>query len=170
MTSRTSMVTWSPTNSLSMNFRMASTPQISRRLSFTNASAEKVLTMRSMSKALTAAMCSATIGGSSVMTLLGEGWLGMVSLPSRCAGSVSDLRASPCGRVNSFSRLDSPVEGDCTFVVMTPTLAIGDFSRATHLGVKTLRHYHEIGLLEPVDVDPATGYRRYAPDQIRTPR
>src|SRR5258707_3592342 len=51
---------------------------------------------------------------------------------------------------------------------MTPALAIGDFSRATHLGVKTLRHYHEIGLLEPVDVDPVTGYRRYAPDQIRT--
>jgi len=51
---------------------------------------------------------------------------------------------------------------------MTPTLAIGDFSRATHLGVKTLRHYHEIGLLEPVDVDPGTGYRRYAPDQIGT--
>jgi DNA-binding transcriptional MerR regulator len=49
---------------------------------------------------------------------------------------------------------------------MTATLAIGDFSRATHLSVKTLRHYHDIGLLEPVDVDPDTGYRRYAPDQI----
>jgi DNA-binding transcriptional MerR regulator len=49
---------------------------------------------------------------------------------------------------------------------MTATLAIGDFSRATHLSVKTLRHYHDIGLLEPVDVDPDTGYRRYAPAQI----
>lgn len=49
---------------------------------------------------------------------------------------------------------------------MTATLAIGDFSRATLLSVKTLRHYHDIGLLEPVDVDPGTGYRRYAPDQI----
>ena len=29
-----------------------------------------------------------------------------------------------------------------------------------------LRHYHEIGLLEPVDVDAATGYRRYATEQI----
>jgi DNA-binding transcriptional MerR regulator len=46
------------------------------------------------------------------------------------------------------------------------TLAIGDFSRATHLTVKTLRHYHEIGLLRPVEVDPDTGYRRYASDQI----
>lgn len=49
---------------------------------------------------------------------------------------------------------------------MTTTLAIGDFSRATHLSVKTLRYYHDIGLLEPVDVDPDTGYRRYGPDQI----
>jgi DNA-binding transcriptional MerR regulator len=48
------------------------------------------------------------------------------------------------------------------------TLAIGDFSRATHLSVKTLRYYHDIGLLEPVDVDVATGYRRYAPEQIGT--
>lgn len=31
-----------------------------------------------------------------------------------------------------------------------------------------LRHYHQIGLLEPVDVDRATGYRRYSTDQIPT--
>jgi DNA-binding transcriptional MerR regulator len=31
-----------------------------------------------------------------------------------------------------------------------------------------LRHYHEIGLLEPVDVDGDSGYRRYAPEQIVT--
>jgi DNA-binding transcriptional MerR regulator len=46
------------------------------------------------------------------------------------------------------------------------TLAIGDFSRATHLSVKTLRHYHDIGLLEPVEIDLDTGYRRYSPSQI----
>jgi DNA-binding transcriptional MerR regulator len=51
---------------------------------------------------------------------------------------------------------------------MSATLAIGDFSRATHLSVKALRRYHDIGLLEPVDVDPDTGYRRYAPQQIGT--
>jgi DNA-binding transcriptional MerR regulator len=45
-------------------------------------------------------------------------------------------------------------------------LSIGDFSRATHLTVKTLRHYHQIGLLEPAQVDPHTGYRRYATGQI----
>jgi DNA-binding transcriptional MerR regulator len=47
-------------------------------------------------------------------------------------------------------------------------LAIGDFSRATQLSVKMLRHYHQIGLLEPVDVDRASGYRHYSTDQIST--
>ena len=51
---------------------------------------------------------------------------------------------------------------------MGPTLAIGDFSRATLLSVKTLRYYHEIGLLVPVEVDPHSGYRRYDEDQIAT--
>jgi DNA-binding transcriptional MerR regulator len=49
---------------------------------------------------------------------------------------------------------------------MRSSLAIGDFARATHLSIKTLRHYHRIGLLEPADVDQQTGYRRYATDQI----
>ena len=51
---------------------------------------------------------------------------------------------------------------------MNSTLPIGDFSRATHLSVKMLRHYHEIGLLEPADVDVDTKYRRYAAEQIVT--
>ena len=51
---------------------------------------------------------------------------------------------------------------------MTPSLPIGDFSRATHLNIKTLRHYHRIGLLVPAEVDPATGHRRYRTDQIPT--
>src|ERR1700752_367508 len=51
---------------------------------------------------------------------------------------------------------------------MSGSLAIGDFSRATFLSVKTLRHYHRVGLLEPYDVDPVTGYRRDTSDQIPT--
>jgi DNA-binding transcriptional MerR regulator len=45
-------------------------------------------------------------------------------------------------------------------------IAIGDFARATQLTVKALRYYHRAGLLEPADVDPQTGYRRYTADQI----
>ncbi|MHB8691482.1 MAG: MerR family transcriptional regulator [Solirubrobacteraceae bacterium] len=49
---------------------------------------------------------------------------------------------------------------------MRPRVTIGDFSRATHLSVKTLRHYHEVGLLEPSEVDPGNGYRYYSDEQI----
>jgi DNA-binding transcriptional MerR regulator len=38
----------------------------------------------------------------------------------------------------------------------------------THLSVKTLRHYHQVGLLEPAEVNPGTGYRYYGSDQIPT--
>jgi DNA-binding transcriptional MerR regulator len=48
------------------------------------------------------------------------------------------------------------------------SLAIGDFSRATHLSVKTLRHYHRFGLLVPAEIDSGTGYRRYRTEQIPT--
>lgn len=47
-------------------------------------------------------------------------------------------------------------------------LAIGEFSRLTHLSVRTLRRYHDAGLLEPAAVDAETGYRAYSPDQIPT--
>jgi DNA-binding transcriptional MerR regulator/effector-binding domain-containing protein len=49
---------------------------------------------------------------------------------------------------------------------MGTQLTIGDFSRATHLSVKTLRHYHQVGLLEPSSVDTRTGYRYYGDGQI----
>jgi len=45
-------------------------------------------------------------------------------------------------------------------------LSIGDFSRMTFLSVKTLRHYHEVGLLAPAEVDPDSGYRRYDLSQV----
>ncbi|MEO3749490.1 MerR family transcriptional regulator [Streptomyces sp. B6B3] len=44
-------------------------------------------------------------------------------------------------------------------------LTIGRFARLCRLSVKQLRHYDETGLLTPVRVDAATGYRYYAPEQ-----
>lgn len=38
---------------------------------------------------------------------------------------------------------------------------IGDFSTISRLGIKTLRYYHEIGLLHPSRVDAFSGYRYY---------
>jgi DNA-binding transcriptional MerR regulator len=49
---------------------------------------------------------------------------------------------------------------------MTVLLTIGDFSRMTHLSVKALRHYHDVGLLEPAEIDRASGYRFYDADQV----
>ncbi len=49
-------------------------------------------------------------------------------------------------------------------------LTIGEFSRATHLTVKALRHYDDVGLLRPAEVDEATGYRFYAAAQVPTAR
>jgi DNA-binding transcriptional MerR regulator len=50
--------------------------------------------------------------------------------------------------------------------VVTDLFTIGEFSTATHLSVKALRHYHDVGILEPVAVDPATGYRSYSVAQV----
>lgn len=51
---------------------------------------------------------------------------------------------------------------------MRKGLTIGDFSQITHLSVKTLRRYHEAGLLEPDAVDPHSGYRYYTTAQVPT--
>jgi DNA-binding transcriptional MerR regulator len=51
-------------------------------------------------------------------------------------------------------------------VAMGNLVSIGDFSRMSFLSVKTLRHYHEIGLLRPAEIDPETSYRHYDTDQL----
>ena len=49
---------------------------------------------------------------------------------------------------------------------MASTVSVGQFATMTHLSIKTLRHYHDVGLLEPARVDAATGYRYYSLDQL----
>jgi DNA-binding transcriptional MerR regulator len=49
---------------------------------------------------------------------------------------------------------------------MGELMAIGRFARLSGLSVGTLRHYDEVGLLRPAEVDGDTGYRRYRPDQL----
>jgi DNA-binding transcriptional MerR regulator len=51
---------------------------------------------------------------------------------------------------------------------MRSGLTIGEFAQLSHLSVRTLRRYHEAGLLEPASVDPASGYRYYTAEQIPT--
>jgi DNA-binding transcriptional MerR regulator len=47
-------------------------------------------------------------------------------------------------------------------------LSIGEFAQFTHLSIRTLRRYHDTGLLAPARVDDATGYRYYETEQIPT--
>lgn len=49
---------------------------------------------------------------------------------------------------------------------MAARMTIGDFSRANGLSAKTLRFYHQVGLLKPASIDPSNGYRLYDADQI----
>jgi DNA-binding transcriptional MerR regulator len=48
--------------------------------------------------------------------------------------------------------------------------AIGEFSRISGLTIKTLRFYHEAGLIVPAHVDEQSGYRYYSSGQIETAR
>jgi DNA-binding transcriptional MerR regulator len=43
---------------------------------------------------------------------------------------------------------------------------IGEFSRLSRVSVRMLRHYDQLGLLTPSKIDPFTGYRYYAADQL----
>jgi len=45
-------------------------------------------------------------------------------------------------------------------------MTIGVFSRASSLSIKTLRAYHEAGILVPAEVDRESGYRMYTVDQL----
>ena len=58
--------------------------------------------------------------------------------------------------------------GDSILDVMEQLVPIGRFSRMTRLSIKALRHYDRIGLLQPAEVDPSSGYRYYRLTQTRT--
>ena len=45
---------------------------------------------------------------------------------------------------------------------MTDLIPIGRFAQITHLSVKALRIYANEGLLQPMYVDPESGYRYYS--------
>ncbi|WP_069466276.1 MerR family transcriptional regulator, partial [Actinacidiphila rubida] len=53
---------------------------------------------------------------------------------------------------------------------MGELMTIGAFAKASRLSPKALRLYDELGLLAPAQVDPDSGYRRYAPGQLEQAR
>ena len=48
--------------------------------------------------------------------------------------------------------------------------SIGAFADMTRLSIKALRLYDQLGLLQPLHVDPQTGYRYYGVDQLSSAR
>jgi DNA-binding transcriptional MerR regulator len=49
-------------------------------------------------------------------------------------------------------------------------LTIGRFARISGLTAHALRHYDDVGLLTPAEVDPQSGYRLYRREQVRYAR
>ena len=47
-------------------------------------------------------------------------------------------------------------------------LKIGEFSKLSRVSIMMLRHYDDIGLLKPAEIDEFTGYRYYREDQLFT--
>jgi DNA-binding transcriptional MerR regulator len=45
---------------------------------------------------------------------------------------------------------------------------IGEFSKLSNISVRSLRHYENLGLLAPAEIDCFTGYRHYSAEQLDT--
>ena len=75
------------------------------------------------------------------------------------------LTLSPYLKVYSLCR-DPTGAGTCTQRARNDMFKIGDFSRLSQVTLNTLRHYDEIGLLRPAEVDRFTGYRYYSIEQL----
>ena len=45
-------------------------------------------------------------------------------------------------------------------------LKIGEFSKLSRISIRMLRHYDDIGLLKPAEIDDFTGYRYYHEEQL----
>ena len=45
-------------------------------------------------------------------------------------------------------------------------LKIGDFSKLSRVSIRMLRHYDDIGLLKPAEIDDFSGYRYYREEQL----
>ena len=49
-------------------------------------------------------------------------------------------------------------------------MSIGRFARLSGVSVHALRHYDDVGLLAPAEVEAGSGYRRYRAGQIQHAR
>jgi DNA-binding transcriptional MerR regulator len=78
--------------------------------------------------------------------------------------SITEVTGALGLRLPRGKALNSPV------MDVPELMTVGQLARRAGLTAKALRHYDRIGLLTPAVVDPATGYRRYRPEQVRLAR
>ena len=84
--------------------------------------------------------------------------------PIRSIGIVEDVTIQT-------TRLAHPPQEGLTVVGMEHgLLTVGLMAQRSGLTVKALRHYDRVGLLPPVTIDSATGYRLYHGDQVAEAR
>src|SRR5262252_2638730 len=93
-------------------------------------------------------------------------WTVQSSRESPSPRTAGTMWPPPRGESRTYWGLDPPAGGEFNIQPVALRLTIGDFSRMTHLSVKALRHYHQIGLLEPVAIDTDSGYRLYDVEQV----
>ncbi|RJQ74450.1 MerR family DNA-binding transcriptional regulator [Pseudonocardiaceae bacterium YIM PH 21723] len=88
-------------------------------------------------------------------------WAGRPSTSTASSPTASGRR---CTRERSWAPPVDPDTVSCGCV--PPMLSIGDLAAQSGVSVRMLRHYDALGLVVPHRIDPATGYRWYAPAQL----
>jgi DNA-binding transcriptional MerR regulator/effector-binding domain-containing protein len=92
--------------------------------------------------------------------------------PSR--GWLSFITTDLAEPVEASAAASPPLDSRLCYVVTVgynrlseaAMLQIGEFSQLGQVTVRTLRHYAQLGLLEPAHVDSSSGYRYYHLDQL----
>lgn len=83
----------------------------------------------------------------------------------RCVAAIGIGPLS--GDSRSLTFLGVGVDSDATSTRTVGSMySIGDLSQLGGVTPRMLRHYHDLGVLVPAEVDDATGYRRYDESQL----
>lgn len=96
------------------------------------------------------------------------GICGIVSLLSYTVLVVLLSIASPVFIAIRAKKEPLPVLARWAIACLAAILKIGEFSKPPRISVRMLRHYDEIGLLKPTEIDRFTDYRYYREDQLPT--
>jgi len=103
----------------------------------------------------------------------------VVALDDRAAGAQAAEHLIDCGldsrptrgfRMGGMEPRDAGARDGAVQSTADGLIPIERFARLSGLSIGALRHYDELDLLRPADVDRFTGYRRYRPEQLEVAR